>query len=79
MMIFEKATDILETISWHSRLEEMVEEIEEKGFDVLEANMEFIVVAYEDEETEEDVQVEIKLGGTERTIVFESFREIYRG
>lgn len=45
--------------------------------DILDANREYIVVGYEDDG--EDVQVEIRLGGTERTITVESFEEVYRG
>lgn len=78
-MVNMDVKEILDNISWHSRLSEMVEKIEDSGLEVLEANGEFIVVAYEDEETDEDVQVEIKLGGTETTILIDSFKEIYRG
>lgn len=45
--------------------------------DVLDATREYVVVGWV--EDDEDVQWEIKLGGTERTITIESFEEVYRG
>lgn len=45
--------------------------------DIMDANREYIVVGYM--EDGDDVQVEVRLGGTERTIVIESVEEVYRG
>lgn len=57
---------------------DMVQEIEEAtGADVIEANFEYVVIAYE--EDGEDVQVKINLGGTKRTVIVKSYEEIYRG
>lgn len=59
-------------------LEDMVAEIEEAtGAEVIESNYEYVVIAYE--EDGEDVQVQIKLGGTKRTIIVIGFEEIYKG
>lgn len=57
---------------------DMVQEIEEAtGADVIEANFEYVVIAYE--EDGEDVQVKINLGGTKRTVIVKSYEEVYRG
>lgn len=66
----------LQNCFW-TKLEEVVEEIEECGAEVLESSREYIVASYEDDG--EDVQVEFRLSGTERTITIESFEEVYRG
>ena len=59
-------------------LEDTVAEIEEAtGAEVIESNYEYVIIAYE--EDGEDVQVQIKLGGTKHTIIVVGFREIYRG
>ena len=59
-------------------LEDMVAEIEEvTGAEVIEATFEYVVVAYE--EDGEDVQVQIKLGGTKRTVIVTGYEEVYRG
>lgn len=59
-------------------LEDMVADIEEAtGAEVIENNYEYIVIAYE--EDGEDVQVQIKLGGTKRTIIVTGYEEVYRG
>lgn len=63
--------------TWWGRNEDLIEDLEEIGLEVLEHNDEYIVVAYE--EDEEDVQLQIMLGGTTRTIVIGSVEEIYRG
>jgi len=62
--------------NWYSRIEDLIEEIEEAGMDVEEVNAEYITVSYE--EDGEDVQVEFFLGGTERTITVEDVKEVYR-
>lgn len=57
---------------------DMVQEIEEAtGAEVIEANFEYVVIAYE--EDGEDVQVKINLGGTKRTVIVKSYEEVYRG
>ena len=61
---------------WYGRLEDLVEEIEELGLDVEESNMEYITASYEDDD--ETVFVDIRIGGTERTIAVESIREVER-
>ena len=59
-------------------LEDMVVDIEEAtGAEVIENNYEYIVIAYE--EDGEDVQVQISLGGTKRTIIVTGYEEVYRG
>lgn len=62
---------------FYGKIDELIEELENDGYEVLEANGEYIVVGYEEED--EDVQVELKLGGTERTIVVTEATEVYRG
>lgn len=63
--------------TWWGRNEDLIEDLEEMGLEVLEHNDEYIVVAYE--EDEKDVQLQITLDGTPRTIVIGSVEEIYRG
>lgn len=60
--------------NWWTRLDELVEEIEEMGYEVLEQNREYIVCC--DEEDGSDEQYQIRLGGTERTIIVEEIEEI---
>lgn len=60
--------------NWWTRLDELVGEIEEMGYGVLEQNREYIVCF--DEEDDSDEQYQIRLGGTERTIVVEEIEEI---
>lgn len=60
------------TGEWFSDLGEMVEDIIEKGYEVLEANRECIVVQALEEE---DVQYILTLGGTERTIYIADIEE----
>ena len=62
---------------WYGRREELVEDLEDMGLEVLESNAECIVVAFQ--EGGEDVQIQITLGGTESTIVISDVEEIYRG
>lgn len=56
------------TGEWFSNLEELVEHIEEQGYEVLEANREYVDVLDEEEEN----QYTVYLGGTERTIFIKS-------
>lgn len=62
---------------FYGQIDDLTEELEKDGYEVLEANSEYIVVGYDDED--EDVQVELKLGGTERTIIITETTEVYRG
>lgn len=59
-----------ESGEWFGRIEELVEEIEENGYEVLEANAES--VTFEDDDEEQYVAC---VGGTERTMYIESIRE----
>jgi len=53
---------------WYGRLEDLTEELEENGFQVEEANNEYVTV-YAGENTEDrDIYHTLRLGGTERTI-----------
>lgn len=63
--------------SWYGRLSDIIEELTEMGFDVLEDNAECIEVAFE--EDGDDVHVVIYLGGTQNTITINGFEEVYRG
>lgn len=74
---FEEMMAQVEAASWFAGLAELEEAFTEAGFDVLEANSEYVVVAYEDDD--EDVQVQVRLSGTESTIVIDSYEEVYRG
>lgn len=74
---FDEMVAQVESAGWFSRLEELEESFTAAGFDVLEVNSEYVVVAYEDDD--EDVEVQIKLAGTESTIVIDSYEEVYRG
>lgn len=71
----EMFTPILQ-LGWFSRRSELEDALTNAGFEVLESNEEYVVIGYEDED--EDVQVQIKLGGTARTIVIDSYEEIQR-
>lgn len=63
--------------SWYGRLSDITEELTDMGFDVLEANAEYIEVAFE--EDGDDVHVAIRLGGTQNTITISGYEEVYRG
>ena len=63
-------------IGWYGRLEELLEDIEEAGFKVEEANREYITASYEEED--ETVYIDIRLGGTERTITVDRITEAER-
>lgn len=60
----------VENLGWFSRMEELVEELEDLGLEVLEANREYVVASYE--EDEEDVQLILNIGGTGNTIIITS-------
>ena len=57
------------TTGWYANLEDLVEELEDSGFSVIEANREVVTVEGGENEDGEDVQYILWLGGTERTIV----------
>ncbi len=61
------------TGEWFGRLEELVEDIEEKGYEVLEANREY--VSFSDPE-DEDTEYVAYLGGTEKTIYIDRIEEV---
>ena len=60
--------------SWYGRLEDIVEELEDLGIDTdcCYISREFIGVSFE--EDGEDVEVDIRLGGTERTITIDDVK-----
>ena len=60
----------VENLGWFSRMEDLVEEMEDLGLEVLEANREYVVASYE--EGEEDIQLILNIGGTENTIIITS-------
>lgn len=61
-----------------TRLDDLTNSLEEEGFGILEANREYVVVDYHDEDTDEYVQVQLHIGGTERTMIVESYEEVCR-
>ncbi len=62
---------------WYSSLDDLIDEIEEvPELTVEEANREYVVISYQ--EDDETVYVEFRLGGTERTITVNSIKEIER-
>ncbi|MCI9120463.1 MAG: hypothetical protein HFG00_02890 [Oscillibacter sp.] len=63
----------LESLSWFGRLEDLTEELEDMGLEVLEANCEYVVVGYE--EDGDDIQLILHLGGTARTIIITNVEE----
>ena len=60
----------VENLGWFSRMEDLVEELEDLGLEVLEDNREYVVASYE--EGEEDIQLLLNIGGTENTIIITS-------
>ena len=61
---------------WYGSMEDLFQDLKHYGFEVLESNRESITVSCNDDG--DYVQIELVLGGTERTIVVEDFEEIYR-
>lgn len=53
-----------------TRLPELIADVEELGYDVLDANSEYIVIGKEDDEGE-DHQMQIPIGGTSRTMTLD--------
>ena len=60
----------VENLGWFSRMEDLVEELEDLGLEVLEANREYVVASYE--EDEEDVLLFHNTASTENTIIIAS-------
>lgn len=61
---------------WYGSTEDLFQDLKHYGFEVLESNRESITMSCDDDG--DYVQIELVLGGTERTIVVEDFKEIYR-
>ncbi|MBR3592141.1 MAG: hypothetical protein IKL46_04750 [Clostridia bacterium] len=62
--------------NWYGQRRDIIQELNEMGIDVWEENSEYITAGYVDKETDEDVGLLIRLGGTERTIVINSIEEM---
>lgn len=67
--VFARLRSNLDREFW-TRLPELVSDIEDLGYDVYEANAEYVVVAAEDDEGEEQ-QLYIPIGGTSRTMTLD--------
>ena len=65
--------------NWYGEQQDIIAALNEIGIDVLEANSEYIAAGYVDKETDEDVELAVRLGGTARTITIEAIEEVYRG
>lgn len=68
---------------WYGSMEDLFQDLKHYGFEVLESNRESITghresITVSCDDDGDYVQVELVLGGTERTIVVEDFKEIYR-
>lgn len=74
--VFDNLTSELSNLFW-TRKEEMLEDIRSLGYDVLEADAEYVIVETEDDEGEEYV-LKIPVGGTSRTMTldFDRAKEI---
>lgn len=74
----ERHEEMIEIVAqdWYGRIEDIVREFKMDGyeadFEVVEVNREYITVATE--EDDEDVEYQLVLGGTERTITIEKVR-----
>ena len=73
-MMMENLYD-LENGKWWTHLNELLEEIEELGFEIDEANREYIVVSTDGDYDEFQTFV-LNLGGTERTIIIKEIKAI---
>lgn len=62
------------TGEWYGRLEELVEDIQEQGYEILETSSEY--VSFYDPETDDDKEYVAYLGGTERTIYIDHIEEV---
>ena len=56
---------------WYGSMEDLFQDLKHYGFEVLESNRESITVSCDDDG--DYVQIELVLGGTERTIVSKKF------
>ena len=65
--------------NWYGEHQDIFVELNKMDVDVFEATAEYISAGYTDKEEDEDVQIMIRLGGTESTITIESIEEVYRG
>lgn len=63
-----------ESGEWFGRFEELVENIEEKGYEVIESNREYI--SFIDPEDDEDTEYVAYIGGTERTFYIDRVQEV---
>lgn len=72
----EELKDLVCGCFW-TRLEELVEELEDNGYEVLHADRESVSVGYT--EDDEDVEAKLYLCGTENTVTVTSVEEAYRG
>lgn len=61
---------------WYGSMAELHEDLEQYGFEVLVSNSEYVIVTCIDDG--DYVQVQLVLGGTERTIIVDDFKEVYR-
>lgn len=61
------------TGEWYGRLEELVEDIQDQGYEVQEANAEY--VSFYDPDSDDDKEYVAYLGGTERTIYIDHIKE----
>lgn len=64
----------LENGNFWTNVHDLVDEIEELGFEIDDYNREYIVVSTD--EDDEDNSFELLLGGTERTIIIKLIKEI---
>ena len=62
-----------ESGEWFGRLEELVEDMEEKGCEILDSNREYI--SFIDPE-DEDTEYVAYIGGTERTVYIDRIKEV---
>lgn len=59
---------------WYGRMEDLEEAIREEGYEILDANREYI--DFVNPESDDDTQYVAHLGGTERTITVERVEEV---
>ena len=65
--------------NWYGEIEDIYGELAKMGIDFDNATSEYIIAWYVDKEKDEDVELMIRLGGTQNTIVIKSIEETYRG
>lgn len=70
-------TDINDfTCGWYAGLDELVEELNESGYEVLSANSEIIEVEGGENEDGDDIHFVLRLYGTERTIAVDEIETV---